>query len=127
MNCGAASDLAGYCRHGLRPLGFIARFACAEVDSEGAELGGARGLRCASVNIGAPRNLEINEPGGYHRCFKLCVQQSARDSPLPQVDVLLALLRYCFLHEDVADLEAAAPLENSRHFLESGELVGKEV
>jgi len=123
----AASEVAGQCRHGLRPLGFIARFTRAEVDSEGAELRGARGLRCASVNIGAPGNLEINEPGGYHRCFKLCVQQSASDSPLPQVDVLLALFGHCFLNKDIADLKTASRLENARHFLESGELVGKEV
>jgi len=124
---GPASQLARQRRDGLRPLGLVPRFSCAEVDSEGAELRSARGLRCASVNIGAPGDLEIHEPRRYHRCFKLCVQQSASDSTLPEVDVLLALLRYCFLHEDIADLKAAARLENTRHFLESRELVRKEV
>ena len=124
---GPASQLARQSRNRSRPLGFVPRFSCAEVDSERAELRGARGLGRASVNLGAPRDLEIHEARRYHRCFKLCVQQSAGDSTLPEIDVLLALFRHCFLNQDVADLKTAARLENTRHFLESGELIGKEV
>jgi hypothetical protein len=58
---------------------------------------------------------------------KLCIQQSAGDSALPEIDVSFAALRDRFLHEDVADLKATARLENACHFLESGKLVGKEV
>ncbi len=122
-----ASQLARQRRDRIRPLGFVPRFSCAEVDSQSTELRGARGLRRASVNFGAPRDLEIHDPRRYHRCFKLCIQQSAGDSTLPEIDVLLALFRHCFLNHDVADLKTAARLENTRHFLESGELVGKEV
>jgi len=122
-----ASQLTRQRRNRSRPLGFVPRFSCAEVDSERAELRGARGLGRASVNLRAPGDLEIHEARRYHRCFKLCVQQSAGDSTLPKVDVLLSLLGYCFLNQDVADLEATVRLENTRHFLESGELVGKEV
>ena len=121
------SQLACQCRNGIRPLGLVPRFSCAKIDAKRAKLRGTRGLRSSRVNLGAPRDLEIHEPRRNDRCFKLCVQQSAGDSTLPKVDVLLSLLGYCFLNQDVADLEATVRLENTRHFLESGELVGKEV
>lgn len=124
---GTGSQLARQRRNGLRPLALVPRFSCAEVDSERAELRGARGLRRASINLGAPGDLEIHEPRRDYSCLELCIQQSARDSTLPEIDVLLALFRHWFLNQDVADLKAAARLENTRHFLESGELVGKEV
>ena len=86
------------------PLTLVACFARSEVDSQGAELRGARRLWCASIDVSTPGDLEIDEPGRGDRCLKLCIQQSAGDSTLPEIDVLLALLRYCFLHEDIADL-----------------------
>ena len=103
------------------------RLPCAEVDSHGAELCGARRLWRASVDVAAPGDREIDEPGGDDRCLKLCIQQSAGDSTLPEIDVSFPFVRDCFLHKDVADLKATARLEHPRHFLQSGEFVGKEV
>jgi hypothetical protein len=122
-----ASQVAPQRRNGFRPLILVTRFSCAEVDSQSTELRGARGLGRASINFGAPRDLKIHEARRYHRCLKLCVQQSTRDSTFPEIDILLAFLRHCFLYEDIADLKTAARLENPRHLLESGELIGKEV
>jgi len=103
------------------------RLSRAEVDSQGAELRGARGLRCAGIDVAAPSDLEIDETRRDDCCLELCIQQSAGDSTLPEIDVLLALLRYSFLDHDVADLKTTVWLQNTRHFLESGKLVGKEV
>ena len=121
------SHVACQRRQGLRPLSLVMRLPCAEVDSHGAELRGARRLWRASVDVAAPGDLEIDEPGSDDRCVKLCLQQSAGDSTLPEIDVLFAFVRDCFLHEDVADLKATARLEHARHFLQSGKLIGKEV
>jgi hypothetical protein len=90
-------------------------------------LRGARRLGRARIDVAAPGDLEIDESRRDDSCLELCIQQSAGDSTLPEVDVLLALLRHCFLHEDVADLKTTLRLEDARHLLESGELVGKEV
>jgi hypothetical protein len=109
------------------PLSIFARLPCSEVDSQRAELRGARGLWCASIDVSPPGDLKIDKPGGDHRCLELCIQQSAGDSALPQVDVLFSLFRHCFLNEDVAYLKAAARFEHTRHFPQSGKLVGKEV
>lgn len=122
-----SSDVARQYCHFRDPLSLVARLPCAEVDPQRAELRGARGLWCASINIAAPGDLEIHEPGCNDGRLELCIQQSAGDSTLPQVDVLLALLRYCFLHDDVADLKAATRLEHPRHFAQSGKLVGEKV
>ncbi len=121
------SQLTAQLRQRLRPLGLVARFSRAEVDSEGAELRRARRLGRARIDVAAPGDLEIDEARRDDGCLELCIQQSAGDSTLPEVDVLLALLRYCFLDQDVADLETTFRLESARHFLQSGKLVGKEV
>ena len=123
----APSHLAAQPGKCLCPFSLVARLSRAEVDSQRAELRGARGLRCASIDVAAPGDLEIHEPRRDDGCLQLCIQQSAGDSTLPEIDVLLALFRYCLLHHNVADLKATARLENTRHFLESGKLVGKEV
>ncbi len=107
--------------------GFVTRLSCSEVDSQCAELRCARRLWRAGVYVSTPGDLEVDESGGDHCGLELCIQQSAGDSPLPEVDVSLALLRHGFLHEDVADLQAAGRLEHSRHLPQSGKLVGKEI
>lgn len=114
-------------RERFRPFDLVARLSCAEIDSNGAELRGARRLWRAGEDLGAPGDLEIDEPRRDNRCLKLCIQQSAGDSALPEIDVSFAFVRNCFLHEDVANLKATARLEHARHFPQSGKLVGKEV
>lgn len=121
------SHIARQRRQRLRPLSRVARLSCSEVDSQGAELRGARRLWRAGINVSTPGDLEIDEPGRGDRRQKLCVQQSTGDSGLPEIDVSFAIVRNCFLHEDVADLKATGRLEHARHFLQSGKLVGKEV
>lgn len=121
------SHVACQRRQCLRPLSLVARLSCSEVDSQGAELRGARRLWRASVDVSTPGDLEIDEPGRGDRCLKLCVQQSTGDSGLPEIDVSFAIVRNCFLHEDVADLKATSRLEHARHFLQSRKLIGKKV
>ena len=125
--CLNTSHIARQRRQRLRPLSLVACLSCAEVDSNGAELRGARRLWRAGEDLGAPGDLEIDEPRRDNRCPQLCIQQSAGDSALPQIDVSFAFVRNCFLHEDVADLKATGRLEHARHFLQSGKFVGKEV
>jgi hypothetical protein len=122
-----SSNVAGQRCQCRSPLTVVPRLPCSEVDSQRAELRGARGLRGARVDVSTPGDLEIDKTGGYHRYLELCVQQSAGDSALPQVDVLFSLFRHCFLNEDVAYLKAAARFEHTRHFPQSGKLVGKEI
>ena len=110
-----------------RPLSFVARLSCSEIDSQGAELRGARRLWRASVDVSTPGDLEIDKSGRSDRCLKLCVQQSAGDSGLPEIDVSFAIVRDCFLDEDVADLKATAGLEHTCHFLQPRKLIGKKV
>ena len=110
-----------------RPLSLVARLSRLEVDSERTELGRARRLGRAGIDVATPGDLEVDEPRCDDSCLELCVQQSAGDSTLPEINVLLAFLRYCFLNQDVADLEAALRFEDTRHFPESSELVREEV
>lgn len=70
--------------HPLRLGACLPRF---EVDPLGAELRRAPGLRSAREHVRAPRDLEVDEPGGDDRRLKLRLQQSAGDSPLPEIDV----------------------------------------
>src|SRR5207237_1102338 len=72
-------------------------------------------------------NLEVDETCGDHRDLELCLQQSASDSPLPKIDVALRPVRYCFLDEDVPDLESPGGLEHAPHLTEAGGFVWKEI
>ena len=111
----------------LPPFSLVARLSRAKIDSEGAELSRARRLSGAGVHVAAPGDLEIDEARRDDSCLELCIQQSAGNSALPEIDVLLSLVGHCLLNEDVSDLEPPARLENTRNFLESGKLVGKEI
>ena len=122
-----SSNVAGQRCERRSPLSVFARLSCSEVDSQRAELRSTRGLWGARIDVPTPGDLEIDKAGGDHRCLELCIQQSAGDSALPQVDVLFSLLRHCLLYDDVAYLKAAARFEHTRHFPQSGKLVGKEV
>lgn len=99
----------------------------AEVDTDRAELRGARRLRGAAEDIGAPRDLESHEPGSHDRGLELRFQQSAGDSTLPEIDVALGGHRNGFRDEDVADLQTPAGRQDTRHLAEPGELVREEV
>lgn len=131
-SCGAAetrrcSHLTSQLLYRPRPLGVVTRFSRAEVDSQRAELRRARRLGRPGIDLGAPGDLKIDETRRDYGCLELCIQQSAGDSTLPEVDVLLALLRHRFLYDDVADLKTTVRLEDAGHLLESGKLVRKKV
>ena len=49
----------------------------------------ARLLRRSREHIRAPCDFEALEPGRFDRRLKLCLQQSAGDSALPEVDIAL--------------------------------------
>lgn len=55
--------------------------------------------------------------------MKLCFEQSARDSPLPQIDVALRGIRNGLRHEDVGNLQTTARLDHARHLAQTGEFV----
>jgi hypothetical protein len=65
------------------PLTIFARLPCSEVDSQRAELRGARGLWGVRVDVSTPGDLEFDKACGNYRCLELCIQQSAGDSALP--------------------------------------------
>ena len=57
----------------------------------------------------------------------LCFQQSTSNSTAPEVDVVLRLLRDLLVDQDVADLDAAARLEDAIYLAEDSLLVGAEI
>lgn len=89
--------------------------ASAEIYPFGAELGGTPLLRRAGEDVRTPGDLETDEPCGDDRRLELCLQQSAGDSTLPEVDVPFRAGGERLLDEDVADLEAAAGAEHAVH------------
>jgi hypothetical protein len=64
-----SSNVARQRCHFRDPLSLVARLPCAEIDSQRAELRGARGLWRASVDVAAPGDLEIHEPGRDDGCL----------------------------------------------------------
>jgi hypothetical protein len=107
------------------PFGLVDGLTSPEVDADGAELRGARGLRSSGKDIGAPCDFESYKARGDDRRLQLCVEQSTSDSTLPEVDVPFCAVADGFLDEDVADLQPAAGLEHARHLSQSGQLVGE--
>ena len=88
----------GACERRDRPPPFlvIGSLSRTEVDPDRTELGGARRLRSAAEDIGAPGDLESHEPRGHDRGVQLCFQQSTGDSALPEIDVSFAGLGHGF-------------------------------
>jgi len=114
-------------RERLVPFTLAVRLPRSKVDPQRPELRRARRLGRIGVDIHARGDLEAHESGGDDRRLELCFQQSAGDSAFPQIDVALALVTDRLLHEDVADLEPPSRLEDTRHLLQRGELVRKEI
>jgi hypothetical protein len=110
-----------------RPLRLVRRLPGAKGDPLRPELGRAAGLRSAGEDVRPPRDLEPDEACGDNRRPELCLQQSAGDSALPQVDVALRVIRDGLLHENVAELKPPAGSEGPRHLQQTRKLVGKEV
>ena len=63
------------------------------------------------VDLGSPSN--VLEAGAGKDPLPLCFQQSTGNSARPEVDVILRLLRHFLVYDDVADLEAAARLQDA--------------
>lgn len=111
----------------MSPLKFVTGFARAKIDPDGAELRRARRLRRSAEHVRAPRDLESHESSRHDRGVQLCLQQSAGDSALPEIDVSFRARRDGLLDEDVTDLKTAARLEYTRHFAKAGHLIGEEI
>jgi hypothetical protein len=109
------------------PLVGTQRLPRSDVDPERAELRGARRLGRVRVDVDAIGDLESHEAGGDDRRPKLCLQQSAGDSALPQIDVAFRFVAEGLLHQDVAELQPPARLEHASHLLQPGELVREEI
>jgi hypothetical protein len=82
----------------------VAGSASAKRDPPRAEFFGARRLGSIGVNVHAADDLEVDESCGDDRRLKLCLQQSARDSAFPEIDVPFGLFTHRLLDQDVADL-----------------------
>ena len=109
------------------PLLLIGRLACAEVDAYRPEFCGATSLRSATEDVHSLRDLDVNETGGHDRGLQFCFQQSTGNSAGPQIDLLLCVLRYRLLHQDIPDLEASRRLEHTSHLLQGREFVRHQV
>jgi hypothetical protein len=55
-------------------------------------------LRRAFEYVSLPRDREVLESGFFDNGLKLCFQQSAGDSPGPELDLILGGLRDLLLH-----------------------------
>src|SRR5215216_3097920 len=71
--------------------------------AEGCCARSARRVREGVPTFGA--EPKIREARGLDDRLQLCLQQSAGNSPCPEVDVLLRLPRHLLLNDDVGDLE----------------------
>jgi len=98
-----------------------------KVDAQGPELGGAGILRGAAEHIRSPGDLEVLEPSRSHHSLELCFQQSAGNSPTPQIDVPFGFLGDRSLDQDISDLEPASGFEHAIHLLENSALVRAEI
>ena len=58
-----------------------------EIDSQGAEVGGAGRLRRTADDIFPPSDLESYESRRIHNRSELCFQQSASDSTCPGINL----------------------------------------
>ena len=72
----------------------------------------ARVLRCVAKNFLPPGNLETLETRRANRRLELCFQQSAGDSPSPEVDLLLGFLVHRLFNEDVGELQSSPGLQH---------------
>ena len=97
----------------------------AKIDSKRAELRGTRSLRRISVHIHPRYDLEIYKPGSDDRRLQLCLDQSAGNSPLPQVYVTPRTISDVPLHDNVPELKPPARLQHTRHLLKACHLVGE--
>ncbi len=94
-----------------------------KVNSQCSVLGRARRLWGTSKHILAPGDLEIDKSRCQNRGFELCLQQSARDSPGPQVDAAKGSFGYLPLDKDVCNLNSSSRFQHARHFFQGGRLV----
>ncbi len=79
-------------------------FLRAEVDPDRTKVSCARLLRCVGEDVGAPSDLESFESRRGDRRLELCFQQSAGDSPGPELDSLLGFLADRFVDENIGEL-----------------------
>jgi hypothetical protein len=84
-------------------------------------------VRRATKDVSPPSDLEVAETGILDDDRKLCFQQSAGHSTLPEIDVAPGVLRDRFLHTDVGDLQPASWLEDAIELGEDGRLVGAKI
>ena len=102
------TECATQCGVSLGPFLIIKRLPRPEIDAKCTEFRRAPRLRCVRVDINARGDFESYKAGSDDRRMELCFQQSAGDSPLPQIDVALCLVAKRFLDQDVADLKPPA-------------------
>jgi len=76
--------------------------------------------------LGSREDVDLLAPAGVYEArvlehpFPLCFQQSTGDSPTPEVDVVLRVLRHFLVDDDVCNLDATAGLEHPVDLLHDG-------
>jgi hypothetical protein len=76
-------------------------------------------LRGTCEYITTPDDFKVVKSSCSNNHVKLYVQQSARNSACPQIDVSLRSFWDRLLNQDVADLNSSAWLEHPPHFREN--------
>jgi len=105
----------------------ISQLAGAKIDAHSFESLGAGLLRRAAKDICTPGDFEPNETRSLDKSLQLCFQQSAGNSAGPEIYLPLGAFRYRFLHQNVADLQPAFRLENTRHFAQRHSFARRQV
>ena len=82
----------------------VRRLTGAVADAHDPEFQARRLLGGVPVDIAAPDDLEVLEPGFCKLIRKLCFQQSAGDSTGPKVYVSLRAFRDRFINQDIGYL-----------------------
>ena len=106
--------LAGWCtsvvtRQPGDPATYAVGLRRTEVDAACAEVGDFLARYCGSLeDVLLPGDLEVLETGGHDRGLERCIQQRARYSVGPQIDIVLGPLWDLFVDRYVCDLDPPA-------------------
>jgi hypothetical protein len=98
-----------------------------EGDSSRIKLGGIRFVLRSGEDVSLFSPTNISEARVLQNPFPLCFQQSTGDSAAPEVDIVLSVLWYLFVDNDVRNLDAPAELEHPVDLLHDRHLVGTKI
>ena len=91
----------------------LVRFHSGDGDAPGLKLFGVGLVFRTGKHVDLCSPTDVLEAGSHKDPLPLCFQQSTGNSARPEVDVILRLLRHFLVYDYVADLEAAARLQDA--------------